>query len=323
MADQVPVYDPDGNIIGYVSTKEISEGLHVQRVLPSDEAGTTLALATSAKQDIAKGVLDAIAASAASVETGIASVAQETGGNLAAAAGVLGTTADAKIETDASGTISGKLRGAVSLLVSLLARFPTTLLNGRFQVVLATSDNQPVEPIVEPAHDAADDSNGPVKIGGRASTSLPAAVANGDRVNAYFDANGRQVVALDQPLPAGTNALGTVGHGKTLKSVSLSLSTSGDNDIIAAVAAKKLTIYALSLTTKADISAGLTAKFTDGAASTQMWAADALVPATQSWGVVEAVAPPGYLFQLTTNTKLVLNLSAAKATQVNVSYWEE
>lgn len=118
-------------------------------------------------------------------------------------------------------------------------------------------------------------------------------------------------------------ASGTVGHGKTLKSVSLSLSTSGDNDIIAAVAAKKLTIYALSLTTKADISAGLTAKFTDGAAGTQMWAADALVPATQSWGVVEAVAPPGYLFQLTTNTKLVLNLSAAKATQVNVSYWEE
>lgn len=139
----------------------------------------------------------------------------------------------------------------------------------------------------------------------------------------YFDANGRQVVALDQPLPAGTNAIGTVGHGKTLKSVSLSLSTSGDNDIIAAVASKKLTIYALSLTTKADISDGLTAKFTDGAAGTQMWAADAMVPATQSWGVVEAVAPPGYLFQLTTNTKLVLNLSAAKATQVNVSYWEE
>jgi hypothetical protein len=60
MADQVPVYDPDGNIIGYASTKETSEGLHVQRVLPSDEAGTTLALATSAKQDTAKEVLDAI-----------------------------------------------------------------------------------------------------------------------------------------------------------------------------------------------------------------------------------------------------------------------
>jgi hypothetical protein len=133
MADQVPIYDPDGNIIGYVSTKEISEGLHVQRVLPSDEAGTTLALATSAKQDIAKGVLDAIAASAASVETDIASVAQETGGNLAAAAGVLGTTADAKIETDASGTISGKLRGVVSLLVSLLARVPA-LVDGRVPV---------------------------------------------------------------------------------------------------------------------------------------------------------------------------------------------
>lgn len=43
------------------------------------------------------------------------------------------------------------------------------------------------------AHDAADSGN-PVKIGGKAATSAPAAVANGDRVNAYFDDVGRQAV---------------------------------------------------------------------------------------------------------------------------------
>ena len=43
------------------------------------------------------------------------------------------------------------------------------------------------------AHDAAD-SGSPLKIGGKAHTSEPAAVANNDRVNAYFDANGYLMV---------------------------------------------------------------------------------------------------------------------------------
>jgi hypothetical protein len=42
------------------------------------------------------------------------------------------------------------------------------------------------------AHDAADAGN-PVKMGGKASSAAPTAVANGDRVNAYYDLNGRLV----------------------------------------------------------------------------------------------------------------------------------
>lgn len=40
------------------------------------------------------------------------------------------------------------------------------------------------------AHDAAD-SGSPIKLGGKAATSIPAAVSNADRVNAYFDEYGR------------------------------------------------------------------------------------------------------------------------------------
>lgn len=47
------------------------------------------------------------------------------------------------------------------------------------------------------AHDAVDSGN-PIKIGGKASTSTPTAVANGDRVNAYFDSEGRLVVLFDK-----------------------------------------------------------------------------------------------------------------------------
>lgn len=48
------------------------------------------------------------------------------------------------------------------------------------------------------AHDAADSGN-PVKVGGKAETTVPAAVADGDRVDAWFDEYGRLVVLADSP----------------------------------------------------------------------------------------------------------------------------
>jgi hypothetical protein len=50
------------------------------------------------------------------------------------------------------------------------------------------------------AHDGVDAGN-PVKIGGKGVTSVPAAVSSGDRVDAYFDLNGRQVVKIDTAIP--------------------------------------------------------------------------------------------------------------------------
>ncbi len=43
------------------------------------------------------------------------------------------------------------------------------------------------------AHGAADEGF-PLKVGGKASTAVPSAVSNGDRVNAYFDEYGRLIV---------------------------------------------------------------------------------------------------------------------------------
>ncbi len=56
---------------------------------------------------------------------------------------------------------------------------------------------QPVDGTV--AHGAVDDRN-PVKIGGKAVAAEPAAVDDGDRVNAYFDLNGRQHVVVDESI---------------------------------------------------------------------------------------------------------------------------
>jgi hypothetical protein len=54
------------------------------------------------------------------------------------------------------------------------------------------------------AHDATAAGN-PLRMGGKASTGLPAAVANGDAVDAYFDLNGRQVVVVGSAFQASVD----------------------------------------------------------------------------------------------------------------------
>ena len=59
-----------------------------------------------------------------SVTIDSSALALESGGNLAASATVLGTTADASIDSDAAGTIKGALRG---LAKAFFARIPASL----------------------------------------------------------------------------------------------------------------------------------------------------------------------------------------------------
>jgi len=89
--------------------------------------------------------------------------------------------------------------------------------------------------------------NAPVKIGGKAASSVPTAVDAADRVNAYFDLNGRLIVHDDQAIPAGTNTIGNVGTvaiatgGAT--SVHLVSAGSGDATNVKASAGKLLGWY--------------------------------------------------------------------------------
>lgn len=66
---------------------------------------------------------------------------------------------------------------------------------GNVQALLTGTDGAPLVG-GNIAHDAVDSGN-PLKLGGKAASSLPAAVAAGDRVDAYFDLNGRLKVNLD------------------------------------------------------------------------------------------------------------------------------
>lgn len=78
----------------------------------------------------------------------------------------------------------------------------STKANSRYLRVSASGN-----PLVagDTAHDDVDAGN-PVKVGGKASTSTPAAVANGDRVNAYFDATGHQHTKVDNQVSVATSS---------------------------------------------------------------------------------------------------------------------
>lgn len=112
--------------------------------------------------------------------------------------GGLGAAADAAATVGSTGSLSAKLR----LMTSQLDAIQNAL-----QIMddwdNGASDGASVSGDV--AHDAAD-AGEPVKIGGKARTSDPTAVANDDRTNGLFDALGKQIVhvgALNENLLDG------------------------------------------------------------------------------------------------------------------------
>jgi hypothetical protein len=86
-------------------------------------------LLDSGQQTMAQSVPVAIASDQSAVAVADATVAASAG----SAVTVLGAVADAKVDTDAQGSISAKLRGLVAHMVSLLARVPA-LVGGRVPV---------------------------------------------------------------------------------------------------------------------------------------------------------------------------------------------
>lgn len=84
-----------------------------------------------------------------------------------------------------------KFKAVITDLLGITAKGQATMANS---LPVALASNQSSIPTAgDIAHDAADSGN-PLKIGGKAATSTPAAVADGDRVNAFFDERGRQAV---------------------------------------------------------------------------------------------------------------------------------
>jgi hypothetical protein len=119
-------------------------------------------------------------------------------------------------------------------------------------------------------------------------------------------------------LPAGTNTIGNVGHGKTIKTVTGTVSA--DTDIVTAVSSKRIKVIAYSLITGATTANVITFQ---SDATTALWT----VPLQAITGTVAganlAIPAPSFLFATAAGEKLTLDVSAAQSVTYSVTYFDD
>ena len=120
-------------------------------------------------------------------------------------------------------------------------------------------------------------------------------------------------------LPAGTNLIGNVGHGKTPKVKTGSASATFT--IIAAVASKKIKVYSLSLITSS--TTAVTVTFKDGAAGTAIGTYILQAITGTNFGITENLSTPSSLFETSAATLLEMSFSAAVTVVYNLRYFDD
>ena len=153
------------------------------------------------------------------------------------------------------------------------------------------------------AHDGVDSGGaGPVKIGGRAQapTADPEEVADDDRVDAFFDRNGRLAVHA----------------GQVPKTAAINCASSGDNTIVSAVSGKRIAVWAWNII----VEGAVDVRWEDGAAGTAKSGQYAFTEAGR--GLAQAAGGLVPLWIGTSNTLLNLELSGAVQVMGQVSYTE-
>jgi hypothetical protein len=148
------------------------------------------------------------------------------------------------------------------------------------------------------AHDAAD-AGEPVKIGGKASTNEPTAVAVDDRVNAWFDTFGRLVTVN--------------GHANPETPVYVNATASGDTAVIGAPGVG-VSLHIKKVSIHNGGGAVIAVTLQENASATNRWGADL---AADGGGSIIDFGDRGW--KLTANTGLDVNLGATGDVHVNVT----
>ena len=102
-----------------------------------------------------------------------------------------GNTTDVAVDTDTTGTVSGKLRGLVKLMVNLLSRWPAALGQGAMAASLpvAIANNQDFVHAEDAGHTTGD--KGIMALAMRADVAAAVAGTNGDYIPLITDDTGR------------------------------------------------------------------------------------------------------------------------------------
>lgn len=199
--------------------------------------------------------------------------------------GVLGATTGAAVITDADGTIQQYLRGIVKLAITV----------GGW-LVTATGNI---------AHDDADSGN-PVKVGSKAITSLPTAVAANDRANQISDVYGRPFVRIGHQGPAGN--YWDVQHVPAANAKATATQTSAGAGVRNVCTGFTVT---LASNGTAPAAVQLTVQVVDGIATgtTYLWITVIALPAVA--GAITSFVRSGLWLPGTADTAMTIEFSAA------------
>jgi hypothetical protein len=117
-----------------------------------------------------------------------------------------------------------------------------------------------------------------------------------------------------------TNDLVIITHGKTIKSVSGSLTA--DTDVIAAVSTRRLKVVGYSLTSSG-VNANTVMFKSNGAAGTELWRLLLQSSASISAGANLATAAPGFLFATVAGEKLTIDVNQTDTLHYSISYFDD
>ena len=100
----------------------------------------------------------------------------------------------------------------------------------------------------------------------------------------------------------------------TYKTASISFAASGDNQVVAAVATKRIKVYAIVVNFVGTVSAKWRSATTDLTGAMDFQARE---------GFIQSLQPPAFLLQTTAGEALNLNLSGAIGARGWVAYWDD
>lgn len=149
------------------------------------------------------------------------------------------------------------------------------------------------------------------------ANSAPVVIASNQSAIPITDNSGS--ITVDNAGTFATQA--TISHGKTIKSVSGTLTA--DTDVIAAVTSKRIKVIAYSVITTGT-SANAAIFKSNGTGGTELWRLFLQAPAASSvFGANLSIAAPSFLFATAAGEKLTLDVGNTDALHYSITYFDD
>jgi hypothetical protein len=126
--------------------------------------------------------------------------------------------------------------------------------------------------------------------------------------------------ATQATLQAGSALVGNVGHGKTIKTVSGSLTA--DTDVIAAVTSKRIKVIAYRMT-NTGTSANAAIFKSNGTGGTEVWREFLQGASGAPMGVQMTMPAPSWIFATAAGEKLTLDVGNTDTVHYSITYFDD